>query len=164
MYLKSNGQFVFVIVFLKILQVWISVKIRYCFAWDDTTTPHSQGRIGCVMRGPFHYKIPCHYIIWNGDAFQTNTRRWTSCGLMLDQRLRRWSIIKPPLVQRHVFWVGLVFNTPPGGGPRVVVSTAAFPARVRGSVPGLGVWKKQKCFFPIHVWKLVLWGASVTER
>ena len=26
----------------------------------------------------------------------------------------------------------------PGGGPRVVVSTAAFHARVRGSVPGLG--------------------------
>ena len=25
-----------------------------------------------------------------------------------------------------------------GGGPRVVVSTAAFHARVRGSVPGLG--------------------------
>ena len=27
---------------------------------------------------------------------------------------------------------------PYGGGPRVVVSTAAFHARVRGSVPGLG--------------------------
>ena len=26
------------------------------------------------------------------------------------------------------------------------------------------VWKKQKCFFPVHVWKSVLWGASVTER
>ena len=52
-----------------------------------------------------------------------------------------------------------------GGGPRVVVSTAAFHARVRGSVPGLGGLKETKnCFFPIHVWKLVLWGASVTER
>ena len=38
-----------------------------------------------------------------------------------------------------------------GGGPRVVVSTAAFHARVRGSVPGLGGLKKQNCFFPIHV-------------
>ena len=28
----------------------------------------------------------------------------------------------------------------------------------------MAVWKKQKCFFPIHVWKSVLWGASVTER
>ena len=35
-----------------------------------------------------------------------------------------------------------------GGGPRVVVSTAAFHARVRGSVPGLGGWKKQKMFLP----------------
>ena len=52
-----------------------------------------------------------------------------------------------------------------GGGPRVVVSTAAFHARVRGSVPGLGGLKKtKKCFFPIHVWKSVLSGASVTER
>ena len=32
-----------------------------------------------------------------------------------------------------------------GGGPRVVVSTAAFHARGRGSVP---VWKKQKMFLP----------------
>ena len=29
-----------------------------------------------------------------------------------------------------------------GGGPRVVVSTAAFHARVRGSVPGLGGLKE----------------------
>ena len=33
-----------------------------------------------------------------------------------------------------------------GGGPRVVVSTAAFHARVRGSVSA--VWKKQKMFLP----------------
>ena len=31
-----------------------------------------------------------------------------------------------------------------GGGPRVVISTAAFHARVRGSVPGLGVFKETK--------------------
>ena len=31
-----------------------------------------------------------------------------------------------------------------GGGPRVVVSTAAFHARVRGSVPGLGGLKRNK--------------------
>ena len=35
-----------------------------------------------------------------------------------------------------------------GGGPRVVVSTAAFHARVRGSVPGLGCLKKTKMFLP----------------
>ena len=33
-----------------------------------------------------------------------------------------------------------------GGGPRVVVSTAAFHARVRGSVPSLGGLKETKMF------------------
>ena len=37
---------------------------------------------------------------------------------------------------------------PWGGGPRVVVSTAAFHARVRGSVPGLGDLKETKMFLP----------------
>ena len=35
-----------------------------------------------------------------------------------------------------------------GGGPKVVVSTAAFHARVRGSVPGLGGLKETKMFLP----------------
>ena len=34
------------------------------------------------------------------------------------------------------------------GGPRVVVSTAAFHAGVRGSVPGLGGLKEKKIFLP----------------
>ena len=37
---------------------------------------------------------------------------------------------------------------PTGGGPKVVVSTAAFHARVRGSVPGLGGLKETKMFLP----------------
>ena len=35
-----------------------------------------------------------------------------------------------------------------GGGPRVVVSTAAFHARVRGSSPGLCDLKETEMFFP----------------
>ena len=35
-----------------------------------------------------------------------------------------------------------------GGGPRVVVSTAAFHARVRGSAPGLSGLKETKMFLP----------------
>ena len=35
-----------------------------------------------------------------------------------------------------------------GGGPRIVVSTAAFHARVRGPVPGLGGLKETKMFLP----------------
>ena len=40
------------------------------------------------------------------------------------------------------------FQGAKGGGPRVVVSTAAFHARVRGSVPGLGGFKETKMFLP----------------
>ena len=57
-------------------------------------------------------------------------------------------------------WLGLKLKADPnchqlqqggGGGPRVVVSTAAFHARVRGSVTGLGGLKETQIFFPIHV-------------
>ena len=42
----------------------------------------------------------------------------------------------------------MVHSNMEGGGPRVVVSTAAFHARVRGSVPGLGGLKETKMFLP----------------
>ena len=42
----------------------------------------------------------------------------------------------------------LVAQLDRGGGPRVVVSTAAFHARVRGSVPGLGGLKETNMFLP----------------
>ena len=45
-----------------------------------------------------------------------------------------------------------------GGGPRVVVSTAAFHARVRGSVPGLGGLKK-KMFLPLLRVKVSIVGS-----
>ena len=54
------------------------------------------------------------------------------------QRLRRWSNIVQMLCKC------VVFARKMGGGPRVVVSTAAFHARVRGSVPGLGGLKETK--------------------
>ena len=46
-----------------------------------------------------------------------------------------------------------------GGGPRVVVSTAAFHARVRGSVPGLGDLKEKKKFLPHPLLKLSILGS-----
>ena len=39
-----------------------------------------------------------------------------------------------------------VLHTQQGGGPRAVVCTAAFHARVRGSVPGLGSLKETEMF------------------
>ena len=56
-----------------------------------------------------------------------------------------------PLVPRFGCLVCFVTSSPcstMGGGPRVVVSTAAFHARVRGSVPGLGGLKETKLFLP----------------
>ena len=50
-----------------------------------------------------------------------------------------------------------------GGGPRVVVSTAAFNARVRGSFPGLGGLKETKMFLPHPLVKLSIVG-SLCDR
>ena len=50
-----------------------------------------------------------------------------------------------------------------GGGPRVVVSTAAFHARVRGSVPGLGGLKETKMFLPHPRGKVSIVG-SLRDR
>ena len=46
------------------------------------------------------------------------------------------------------FWGAICLLLIRGGGPRVVVSTAAFHARVRGSFPGLGGLKETKLFLP----------------
>ena len=61
-----------------------------------------------------------------------------------------WWHINSTLAQCVVFAVMIAFwsTDQKGGGPRVVVSTAAFHARVRGSVPGLGGFKETKMFLP----------------
>ena len=61
-------------------------------------------------------------------------------------------IFEPPL-QEHVLLSNFCIQLQQiehalGGGPRLVVSTAAFHARVRGSVPGLGGLKETKMFLP----------------
>ena len=50
-----------------------------------------------------------------------------------------------------------------GGGPRVVVSTAAFHARIPGSAPGLGGLKETKMFLPHPRVKLSIVG-SLRDR
>ena len=73
-------------------------------------------------------------------------------GLMLNGfsmcHTERTSQILTP--NRGSSWLSSHINmlNPVGGGPRVVVSTAAFHARVRGSVPGLGGLKETKMFLP----------------
>ena len=50
-----------------------------------------------------------------------------------------------------------------GGGPRVVVSTAAFHAIAHGSFPGLGGLKETKMYFPHPLVKLSIAG-SLRDR
>ena len=63
-----------------------------------------------------------------------------------------WAIVTDggPALGQHKLSVSLslALQRIKGGGPRVVVSTAAFHARVRGSVPGLGGLKETKMFLP----------------
>ena len=54
----------------------------------------------------------------------------------------------PFFLQLGTLNISLGYLEARGGGPRVVVSTAAFHARVRGSVPGLGGLKETKLFLP----------------
>ena len=74
-------------------------------------------------------------------------------GSTLGHRLRRRPSIGPTSGQHLVFagmghYKYIYSKYSAGGGPRVVVSTAAFYARVRGSVPGLGGLKETKLFLP----------------
>ena len=67
--------------------------------------------------------------------------------------IQSWPIVCDPGPALAQHWVNvscllLCCFCREGGGPRVVVSTAAFHARVRGSVPGLGGLKETKLFLP----------------
>ena len=62
----------------------------------------------------------------------------------------------------HKWTVGVHYYEK-GGGPRVVVSTAAFHARARGSVPGLGGLKETKMFLPHPRVKVSIMG-SLRDR
>ena len=74
-------------------------------------------------------------ILWRGGLRDNWVSEW----------LTEWVVY----IRKNVTYPDIVlFVYTVGGGPRVVVSTAAFHARVRGSVPGLGGLKETKLFLP----------------
>ena len=84
-----------------------------------------------------------------GSSFLITLSSWACVEMARTELSLRRTMIRPSLVQQ---WVERpAFLSVRGGGPRVVVSTAALHARVRGSVPGLGGLKETKLFLPIHV-------------
>ena len=76
------------------------------------------------------------YFIRGGTALN----RATANGLICDSNSANGSFFRKSIYLKYRF--------EKGGGPRVVVSTAAFHARVRGSVPGLGGLIETKMFLP----------------
>ena len=94
----------------------------------------------------------------------TVTKSRPNAGIRLGRCRRCWINIETTLVYIaclfavHVNTAGTILDnsfvpTPVvwlrgAGGPRVVVITAAFHARVRGSVPGVGGLKETKMFLP----------------
>ena len=79
--------------------------------------------------------------------------RGTDQELKLDGTRLQNSSFRPARsnIRQHLerrFLVHIHRNQEVGGGPRLVVSTAAFHAKVRGSVPGLVGLKETKMFLP----------------
>ena len=75
----------------------------------------------------------------------------------------RWQKVTIPLKFTPTKLYSPVSSVLWGGGLRVVVSTAAFHARVRGSVPGLGGLKETKMFLPHPRVKISIVG-SLRDR
>ena len=80
-------------------------------------------------------------------------------------KLAKHELATKMLRKSHIFYSLSHIKTQSmvGGGPRVVVSTAAFHARVRGSVPGLGGFKETKLFLPHPCVKVSIVG-SLRDR
>ena len=126
-----------------------------------------QGWVNIVDVGPVlnqHY-VTCR-ICW--DYISANRRRWIDVGLMLSQCKRRWSNIKSAMSKllRNNNKEGTYISEPVwlnGRGPRVVLSTAAFHARIRGSFPGPSGLKEAKSFLPHPLINLSIAG-SLRDR
>ena len=92
--------------------------------------------------GATHCVACCHWTVCNSCLIKTG-RRCSLCGVLLLRKLYTVRVFRSAYMSIRTV---LLYEV--DGGPRVVVSTAAFHARVRGSVPGLGGFKETKMFLP----------------
>ena len=93
--------------------------MRYIFRISTGTRSFRLVTIAAMVR-------VCQELMFHFIQFSLNVKR-DLVGIQCDDISRRFEL-----------------RTCPGGGPRVVVSTAAFHARVRGSVPDLGGLKETR--------------------
>ena len=101
-------------------------------SWGLSSSTIFAHKLGCFPRKSYFY-----IIIFPAVAMR-------ECQVLLFDFIRLMGCISRCL-SAHL---SLCVTEALGGGPRVVVSTAAFHARVRGSVPGLGGLKETKMFLP----------------
>ena len=74
---------------------WLAQR---CLCWAIISTTPSQHWFGREQG----------LLLIGMDVIPANTRHWTNAGLMLAQRLRRWSNIKTALVQWCLVFAGIV--------------------------------------------------------
>ena len=112
-----------------------------CLYWDSTTAWGRNSADGdAVWYWRKTYCCPSYSLLWASDGPRAERDK-----------------IQPLCTDACVWNHNQAFNVP-GGGPRVVVSTAAFQARVRGSFPGLHGLEETKMFLPHPLLKLSIVG------
>ena len=99
---------------------------------------------------PVPFKYLCQGVYGHYNSFNS-----FSAGIDFKRRNETYVDVK--------FWRLKSLPALKGGGPRVVVSTAAFHARVRGSIPSLGGLKETKMFLPHPLMKLSIVG-NLSDR
>ena len=101
----------------------------------------------------------CTYFVYFKTKKEYNNNRSEYTQLLIRIKKNRIRFYFPCLD----LYESIEFRSYLGWGPRVVVSTAAFHARVRGSFPGLGGLKETKMFLPHPLVKLSILG-SLRDR
>ena len=95
-------------------------------------------------------EVPLETTPWRPCSDTPRPRGGWQSGLCQDERHQTWYQGRGLCNLPTTTTSSMCVCAPPGvgGGPRVVVSTAAFHARVRGSVPGPGGLKETKMLLP----------------